>query len=254
MSAIATGRRSAFLLLLCPLFAGIAVATTVDYSGAGGPLNDSYFDNSGNIQIGVTTYTIPVTDSYIIDVGDVVTVCLTGLEYPYASDLEVSLALDDSLGNPIVAPIDLFNQIGCSDNGCPQFGDSSTIASGNYMFNSVFTGDLWNTAESEGYGDSIPSGDYFPTDINDNPDDLSSAFDGLPVTGNWVLTVTDYCPPFSDCVSQQGTYQFIPTLGSWGLQIGVVSPVPEPSTIIPLALSGLMLWRIGRRMSGRPNL
>jgi hypothetical protein len=257
MRSFAIARRSGFSSVLLLLFAGTAAANTVNYTGSGGPLTDAYFDPScpinaygGNVCVGFTTYTIPVTDDSIIDSGDAVTVGLTGLQYPYASDLEASLSLEDSLGNVLVSG-DLFNQIGGPGADDTQFGDSGTIDSGNYMFNSSFTGDLWATAAPLGSSDSIPSGDYFTTTYGSpSNDDLSSMFSGLPVTGIWALTITDYCPPFSDCVSQQDLYQFIPGITSWGLSVAVLSPVvvPEPSTLIPDALAaGLLLLGIRRR-------
>jgi hypothetical protein len=253
--------RSSAIATLLLLFAGTAAANTMNYSGSGGPLTDAYFDPScpinaygGNVCVGVTLYTIPVTDDYIIDSGDAVTVSLTGLQYPYASDLEVSLSFEDSLGDVMVSG-DLFNQIGGPGADDTQFGDSGAIDSGDYMFNSSFTGDLWATAAPLGSSDSIPSGDYFTTTSGSpSNDDLSSMFSGLPVTGIWVLTVTDSCPPFSDCASQQSPYQFIPGITSWGLSVGVLSPVvvPEPSTLIPTALAaGLLLLGIRHRSLAR---
>jgi hypothetical protein len=254
-SAIAT--RSVFPLILLLLFAGTAAANTMSYTGSGGPLTDAYFDPScpinaygGNVCVGVTLYTIPVADDDIIDSGDAVTVSLTGLQYPYASDLEVSLSLEESLGDVLVSG-DLFNQIGGPGADDTQFGDSGAIDSGDYMFNSSFAGDLWATAALLGSSDSIPSGEYFTTTYGSPSNyDLSSMFSGLPVTGIWVLTITDYCPPFSDCASEQYLYQFIPGITSLGLSVGVLSPVvvPEPSTLIPTALAvGLLLLGIRHR-------
>jgi hypothetical protein len=248
MRAFATGRRSVSCSLLFLLFAGDAAANMVTYTGDGGPFNVAYFASGcptnaygGNVCVGMTTYTISVSDTYLINAGNAVTVNLTGLQYPYASDLEVSLSLEDGAGNVIVPPIDLFNQIGGAGADPAQFGNSSSIDSGDYAFNSAFAGDLWATADGLGSSDSIPSGEYFTTDVNGNNDQLSSAFSGLPVTGIWALTVTDYCPPFSDCVSQQNTYQFPPGITSWSLTVGT----PEPSTLIPTALSaGLLLLGI----------
>ena len=74
-------------------------------------------------------------------------------------------------------------------------------------------------------------------------------FTALPVTGNWVLTITDYCPPFSDCVSvQDPSFQFTPGITSWGLSIETPAVVPEPSTLPPAALAlALLLLRIRYR-------
>jgi hypothetical protein len=254
-------RRSLFLSLLSVLFAGAAAAGTVNYTGAGGDFNDAYFDpgcplNSygGNVCVTTTTYTLSVSDSYLIDVGDAVTVSLAGLQYPFASDLEVSLTHDG-------VTEDLFNQIGGSGADPAQFGNSgSGTNAGNYTFNSAYQGscptgppvtncDLWITAGSLPSAGSIPDGDYYTTDINDSNNQLSMDYAAQSVTGNWVLTVTDYCPPFSDCVSQQDLYDYSPGIINWGLSIDVVGPlVPEPSMIIPTALSaGLLWWGIRRR-------
>jgi hypothetical protein len=197
-----------------------------------------------------------VTDSYIVDPGDAVTVSLVGLEYPYASDLEVSLSLEDSMGN-VIESGDLFNQIGGPGADDAQFGDSGTIDSGNYSFDSSFSGDLWATAAPLGSSDSIPSGDYFPTTFGSSSnDDLSYMFGGLAVTGNWVLTITDYCPPFSDCVSMQNIYEFTPGITSWAFSVQTPVVAPEPATLAPAALAlGVLLLGIRRvgRKSGLPR-
>ena len=238
--------------LLLSLFACTATAGTVSYFGNGGDLNPAYFDSTcpqnvygGYVCVGVTTYTIPVTDNYIINPGDSVTVDLYGLQYPFASDLEVNLTLEDSLGHILVPPIDVFNQIGCGAS-CPQFGNPvGSGNAGNYSFDTSFAGDLWAAANNAGYGGSIPDGQYFTSDISGSPpDQLSYAFGGRSVNGIWVLTVTDYCPPFSDCQSQQNPPLYNPGITAWGLDI---TPAPEPSTIIPTALAGLLLWGMRRR-------
>jgi len=226
------------------LFTCLAAAGTVNYTGPGGNLNVATFDSSNNPVEGTTTYIIPVTDLYVIDVGDAVTVSLTGLLYPYAGDLQATLSLEDTLGNVILSG-DIFNQIGAYNPGDPgyatQFGrPDSSVDSGNYTFNSSFqtscpTGpgacDLWNTASMLGSTDSIPDGDYFTTTaLSPANDNLSSMFAGLPVTGKWVLTINDYYPP-------DPSTPYVPGLTSWGVSINVVNPVvPEPSTMIPIAL------------------
>jgi hypothetical protein len=239
-------RRSLFSSLLFLLFVNAAAAGNVNYAGTGGDLNVATFDSNSptGVDVGITTYTISVSDTYVVGPGDAITVILAGLEYPYASDLEASLTYDG-------VTEDLFNQIGGPGADPAQFGNSgSSIDSGNYIFNSSFPGDLWATAAPLGSTDSIPDGDYFTTDINDHNDQLSSAFDGLSVNGTWTLTITDYCPPFSDCVSVQNPFLYNPGITSWGLSIETA--LPEPSTAIPTALSaGLLWWRMRRGGSDR---
>src|ERR1700683_4468485 len=106
-------------IFLLPLFTGALAASTFNYTGAGGDFNVATFDMNGNPVTGTTTYTIPVSDFAIVDVGDSVTVTLTGLQYPYTSDLQVSLSLYNSANN-LLARGDLFNQV-CITNSsaCP---------------------------------------------------------------------------------------------------------------------------------------
>jgi hypothetical protein len=185
-----------------------------------------------------------VSDTYVISVGDAVTVDLTGLQYPYVGDLRATLTLQNSL-NQVLATGDIFNQIGAYNPGDPgdqgQFGNSGSIDSGNYSFNSSYTADIWNAACCQGSSDSLPSGSYYTTTaLSDNNDELSSMFAGQAVTGTWVLTIYDYYPPFN------GIYPFPynPSIGSWSLDI---TTTPEPSMIILTALAGVLLWGIRRR-------
>ena len=118
------------------------------------------------------------------------------LQYPYAGDLEVTLSLTGSNVSG-----DVFNQIGALTPGDPgyatQFGNSSLLCSGNYNFDSGYSGGLWAAAAPPmGSGDSIPCGNYFPTTgFSPNNDNLSYLFAGLPINGVWTLTIYDDYPP-----------------------------------------------------------
>src|SRR5271165_1031753 len=111
-------RGSAFPLFLFLLFAGVAVAGNVNYLGTGGDLNVATFDSSSptGVDNGISTFSISVSDTYIIGPGNAITVILAGLQYPYASDLEASLTYDG-------VTEDLFNQIGGPGVDDTQFGN-----------------------------------------------------------------------------------------------------------------------------------
>jgi len=225
-----------FLLSVAP-----ARAASYTYSGPGGDLNVATFDGMGNPVQGVTAFSIPVADLALVNPGDSVMLSLIGLQYPYAGDLEVTLSLNGLSG-------DVFNQIGAVNPGDPgyssQFGNSTVGCSGNYNFDSSFSGDLWAAAAPPlGYGDSIPCGDYAPTTAFSNTNDnLSYLFSGMPIGGNWTLTIYDNYPPFGG-----GAQTFVPGLTAWSLTVQA-TPVPEPATTFPLALSSsLLLWTACRR-------
>ena len=223
-----------YILLTIPLFNGILWAGTYTYIGAGGNLNVATFDiNNAPVQ-GVTTFTINVSDLAVVDPGDSVTVSLVGLQYPYAGDLQASLSLTN---NVTTASGDLFANIGAASPGDPgypaQFGDSISICSGNYNFDSSYSGDLWAAAGGLGSSDSIPCGNYFPTTaLSSANDNLSFRFAGLQINGTWTLTIYDDYPPFNG-----GIGSFTPGILSWGLtvQAAASSGAPEPSGAIPIA-------------------
>src|SRR6266481_4448919 len=143
--------RIAGLGLVLALGGGTAAASTLVYTGLGGDIAPQNPDLSP----GVSIFSIPVTDAFSLPTtGDNVTVTLTGLQHPFAGDLVVTLALIVN-GSP-VAEADLFNRVGKITNGpddfgyLTQFGNPFT-ASGNYVFNSSFSGpsaDLVRTARS----------------------------------------------------------------------------------------------------------
>jgi hypothetical protein len=225
------------LLLICQLFAGVAAAATYSYMGAGGD-----FNLATSYGVGVTTtYSIPVTDLAIVDPGDSVEVFLDGLQYPYAADLQVTLSLYDPLNN-LLASGDVFNQIGIVNPGDPgydaQFGDPVN----NYQFDSGFSGDLWGAAMNLASSDIIPGGQYWTsTAASPNNDMLSYMFGGLPINGTWVLTVTDYNPPFNN-----GPAPYNPGIIDWGLNIQAPA-VPEPSTGVGVALFVAVILAVRKR-------
>ena len=249
MGSLLTARRMVFLCVLC--MACALPAATLNYTGTGGNLNVATTDGV-TITPGYTQFFIPVSDLYTVDPGDSVTITISGLQYPYAGDLQATLSLQQGMS---VTSGNIFDQIGKTSNDPSnpnyygydtQFGYSQTIDSGNYVFNSSFTGvanDLWNTAAGLGSSDSIPSGDYWTSGaFSGGNNDLSRQFAGLLTQGTWVLTIADYYPP--DPAADT------PGIISWGLTIQAtpVSGVPEPVAIIPVALSlGLFVWiRRGR--------
>jgi hypothetical protein len=227
-------------------------AATLNYTGAGGDLNLATTDGV-TVTPGVTQFLIPVSDLYTVDLGDSITITINGLQYPYAGDLQATLTLMDNMNN-VLKSGDIFDRIGKmsadpTDFGyATQFGNSGSIDSGNYVFDSSFTGvanDLWYTASNLGSSDSIPSGDYWTTGaFSEANNDLSRQFAGLLTQGTWVLTITDNYPPFTDPAP------YTPGIVSWGLtlQATQVSGVPEPATLIPMTLSlGLFIWIRRRR-------
>jgi len=225
---------------------GTAGAISITYNGAGAALNTATFDSFGDVIQGVTILTAQGNDPYLVAPGDSVQVTLTGLQYPYAGDLQVNLSLEDSLGNVLMSG-DIFNQIGAFNPGDPgydtMFGDSGSAPSGNYSFDSSFTGDLWSTAGALGSADSIPDGDYWPTtSLSGSNDNLSSVFAGLPLDGQWVLTIYDDYPPFNG-----GIEEFVPSITSWSVTVQTETVAAEPSTDVPALLCGGLLWVARRR-------
>src|SRR6185295_14941947 len=124
----------------CP---GILSADILNYTGTGTDLNVATFDSNNQVVVGVTRLTIPVNNLNIVDPGNSVTVTLNGLQYPFAGNLRVTLSLKDNFNN-VLRVGDVFNRIGLvnsNDVGYnTQFGN--TPDSGNYSFNSSFTGNL----------------------------------------------------------------------------------------------------------------
>jgi hypothetical protein len=230
-------------------FTGFLQASTLTYTGLGGDFNLATFDANGDPVPAVTTFEIPISDLAVIDSGDSVMISLAGLQYAYAGDLQATLFLRDASGN-VVASADLFNQIGAVSSGGPgyetQFGNSFTTPSGNYSFDSSYTGDLWATAAPLGTSDSIPSGNYFPTSLGSSANDnLSSQFAGQLLMGSWVLTITDYYPPFNG-----GPLDFPPGLTSWTVDAQATqttSATPEPSMALPVFACAAGLWCFLRR-------
>lgn len=96
--------------------------------------------------------------------------------------------------------------------------------------------------ESPAYdGEGRLTGEWGVDGRNVDPDDvvdtdartaLLSSFLGLDANGEWTIFVAD--------VNLNGEA----SLDSWGLQVGVV---PEPGTLVLLAVSGLLLFRYVRR-------
>jgi hypothetical protein len=227
---------------------GALQATTLLFTGPGADIAGVNDDGSP----GITVLTIPVSDPRsLFAFGNNVTVSFTGLQHPFAGDLVFTLSL--VVGGTDTASADVFNRIGklsadASDFGyLTQFGHASGMDSGNYVFNSGFTGpmaDLWGVAAPLGTSDSIPSGHYWPTTAFSNAvGNLSSAFNGLPIAGTWRLTISDYGPL---------TTEFTPGLLSWELAFNVVSE-PEPATGI-LVGTGFAVWLgIWKRRKGEPR-
>lgn len=246
---------SLVLLLLLGVFC--ANGDTLNYAYAGGVTAINQSADGGNTP-GVTDLTIgPITDSYVIPANiNSVSVTLTGLNYPYAGDLVFTLSLLDSSDN-VLASADLVNRLGKmssdpNDYGFDtQYGNSYSIDSGNYMFNSGYAGDLWTTAAPLGSSDSIPSGAYRPTTAYSGAvDNLSSAFGGLAVQGaTWQLQIYDYGEPGDD--------QYVPSLENWSVTVD--TSVPEPRYSVPFyvafaVFTGVWLRRNSRRSRTSPAI
>lgn len=223
-------------------------ASTVVYTGSGGNIRVASFDSTGGIAPGVTTFTIPVTETFAVANGNSVTVSLTGLNYPYAGDLAATLTLEDANGHD-VASGDIFNRIGSSGPNSPGYAAGF---GGNYTFNSTFPGDLWTAAAPLGSGDIIPTGQYHPsTAFTGMNDGLSALFDGQPVNGVWKLTIYDYFMPF-----YQQPFQYMPWMADWSVVVEAgtqvtpapfVTEAPEPSTTASLILATGLLFLVWRR-------
>ena len=245
MTLLAGVHKLCFTLLALPLAMGTLLASTYSYFGVGGDLNVATFDSMNNVVVGVTTFSIPVSDLVFVDPGDSVQLSLIGLQYPYAGDLHITLQ------SPTNATGDVFNHIGAFMPGDPgyatQFGNSILPCSGNYNFDSSYNDDFWAAAARLGSTDSIPCGNYLPTTaFSPNGDNLSFLFAGLPANGIWTLTIYDDYPPFNG-----DSGPFIPGLSSWELtiQAAPASTSPEPSTVVLSALSALLLWVVRRLRS-----
>jgi hypothetical protein len=229
------------LFLTCVMVLALgqtAAANTFTYVGVGGDFNVATFDIFGNPVPATTTYVIPVSDMATIDPGDSVAVTLTGFQYPYASDLQVSLGLYTNLSDPPLASGDLFNQIGIVNPGDVGY---DTQFGGTYQFDSTYTGDLWNTASMLGSSDIIPDGIYWTTTFgSSSPDNLSYLFGGLSIDGYWVLTVVDNYPPFNG-----GPAAYNPGMTQWTLSIQATSTAtPEPSMLVVILIAlGVMAVR-----------
>jgi hypothetical protein len=231
--------------LALALGGGIAAANTLLYTGLGGDISPQNLDLSP----GVSVFSILVDDPYSLpELGDNVTVLLTGLQHPFAGDLVFTLSL--IVNGSSVVGADLFNRIGKVSNApddvgyLTQFGNPF-FDSGNYVFNSSFTdpsADLWATAAPLGSSDAIPSGNYWPTTaLSSAVNNLSSAFNGNSIQGVWQLTVLDYGPPGDN---------FVPSLQTWSVQLEASASTwaPEPAAAIPVAaFLTLLAWSQRRR-------
>ena len=233
------------LCLLLPLSVVMLQAGKYSYFGAGGDLNVATFDSMNNVLEGITTFSIQVSDLAVENSGDSLMISLLGLQYPYAGDLRVTLT------SPTNVTGDVFNHIGALVPGDPgyatQFGNSISPCSGNYNFDSSYTGDLWATADSLSSSASIPCGNYFPTTaFSPNNDNLSFLYAGQPIAGTWTLTIYDDYPPFN---GESGS--FVPGLTSWELDVQAtpVSASPEPSTAILMACATVLLGVVRRKSS-----
>ncbi|HEY3837313.1 MAG TPA: hypothetical protein VGL72_12110 [Bryobacteraceae bacterium] len=223
-----------------------AFANNYTYVGVGGDFNAATFDIFGDPVPNTTTFVIPVSDMALIDPGDAVAVTLSGFQYPYASDLQVSLSLYNNLANPPLATADLFNQIGIVNPGDVGY---DTQFGGTYSFDSTYAGDLWNTASNLASSDIIPDGAYWTTTFgSSSPDNLSYAFAGLPLAGFWVLTVVDNYPPFNG-----GPEAYTPGMTEWTLQVQATSTAtPEPPTFAGVLLA-LGVIALARTRAFRPT-
>jgi hypothetical protein len=227
-------RKTLFPVLVFAAVPLCGFADTYTYTYTGGTTDINQGADDTGLNPGYTYLNMgPISDNYTIPVGNVVTVALIGLEYPYASDLVVTLSLLNG-ADSVIASADLFNQIGVT-GGNPA-GDDTQFYD-NYIFNSAYVNDLWTVAAPLGSSDIIPGDYYQPTTYgSDAVDNLSSAFSGLAINGDtWQLTITDYYLEFPD---HEDAYA--PSLESFS--VSVDTDVPEPSLAIPfcLALAALL--------------
>jgi hypothetical protein len=206
--------RGKIVRILALLAATGSVWASTTYTSSGGGF---IFDNSS------VSVDIVVSDTSLIQlVGDNLTVAITGLSGQLGSqpqalgDLIATLTFIPSVG-PVVSQ-DLFNRPGVLNPG-----DTGYLASfnGNYTFDSSGASDLWATAAGLGATDVIP-GDpnvYFTTTVGGALSNLSSAFNGIAVTGTWRLTMSDN---FDDGGADEGSFL------QWSFTVNTAQSTPEP--------------------------
>jgi len=187
---------------------GTAQAAIVNYAGSG----FSIPENNANGAFSDIT----VTDNF--QISDV-TVSLNNLRHTWIGDL-----IADITNVNTGTTVSLFNRVGASVFN--SVGSNSNLR-GNYSFNDANTGNLRNTALQLNTDQTIPSGNYFPTGVNNTTSSLS-AFNGQSSLGTWRLRISDNA---SDDIG---------SLRGWNLSLTpqASQPVPEPFTILGSLTAG----------------
>lgn len=230
---IATVTAALAAAALLGVTAAASHAQTTYGPGLGGPLVDATFDETTGTTVGVFTSDI-VLDQPGLFVDQVLSVTLTGLNHTLIGDLQISLthfAPDDPIGRRVVLTF------------------PPNDRNGNYAGDYTFVEDLLTPTvdeasaglEDEGDGSVLPEGSYAISGESTDGTVLRTSFDffqGVPVSGTWRLTITDY--EAKDTGS----------LGRWSFSANTAGAVvPEPGTLALAPLGGLLalLATAGRR-------
>ena len=183
-----------------------------------------------------------VASSIVVSQNETVTdveVTLSGLSHTWIGDVSATIT------NGSVTST-LFARVG--DLGGTS-GDSSAF-NGDYTFSDDGV-DLWTTAASAGFGETVAPGDYKASGISNSSVVLATDFTGQSSAGTWTLLMSD--------VASGDTG----SLGSWSIQLTTTGSgtfsgaVPEPGTITVFALlTGVGCFRSAirrrRRSVGMP--
>lgn len=116
-------------------------------------------------------------DELIVDLD----VKITGLAYPWAGDLVLSLT------SPLGSKIDLVRRLGKSDFESATDSGNSIDFGGDYTFS-----DDGASLIAVGSGTLIPAGDYFPITAGGLTESLIGTFGNESTAGTWTLLVEDF--------------------------------------------------------------
>ncbi len=207
--------RSAIAALLVAFCSQAASGDFIDFSGGGLNIPDN---NAG----GVTSVLNIATDETISDLS----VTIFDFQHTWIGDLTARIT------SPGGTTADLFVR---PRTNIFFFGDSSNL-DGDYTFLDGGNDLVTEAANRNGTQRIRPNRDYAASSTNGAPVSLAALFAGESTAGNWSLFISDRAG--GD----------VGSIDSWGLSFvstGTPASVPEPSSMVYFALTGLVL--IGRR-------